>query len=61
MQQCTISPHAKSKDNHTGAYWLTLPVDMEDFLDGKLELKIQKTSAPTSPSTASSSCPTTSE
>ena len=41
-----IPPHAKSKDNPAGAYWLSLPVDMEDFLDGKLELKIQKTSGP---------------
>jgi hypothetical protein len=39
----TIPPHAK---NDQGAYWLTLPVDMEDFLDGKIELQIKKTSGP---------------
>ncbi len=39
----TIPPHGKSEANPEGAYWLTLPVDMEDFLDGKLELRIQKT------------------
>ncbi len=28
--------------NEQGIYWLTLPVDMEDFLDGKLRLMIRK-------------------
>ena len=42
----TIPPHAKAKNNPEGAYWLELPVDMEDFLDGKLELRIQKVSGP---------------
>lgn len=42
----TIPPHAKGKNNPDGSHWLTLPVDMEDFLDGKLELRIQKTSGP---------------
>lgn len=41
-----IPPHAKSAQDKEGAYWLTLPVDMEDFLDGKLELRIRKTSGP---------------
>ena len=41
-----IPPHAKGKGNPDGSYWLELPVDMEDFLDGKLELRIQKTSGP---------------
>ena len=41
-----IPPHAKAKNNPEGAYWLELPVDMEDFLDGKLELRIQKVSGP---------------
>ncbi len=35
-----IAAHGKSKG---GATWLELPVDMEDFLDGKLELRIRKT------------------
>ncbi len=42
----TVPPHAKGKGNPDGAYWLELPVDMEDFLDGKLELRIRKTSGP---------------
>lgn len=42
----TIPKHGKSKNNPEGAYWLTLGVDMEDFLDGKLELNIRKTSGP---------------
>ncbi len=39
----TIPSHGKTAENPTGEYWLTLPVDMEDFLDGKLELRIRKT------------------
>ena len=42
----TIPPHGKSAQNPTGAYTLTLPVDMEDFLDGKLELTLEKTGGP---------------
>lgn len=42
----TIPNHGKSATNKDGSYWLTLPVDMEDFLDGKLQLNIQKTSGP---------------
>ena len=42
----TVPPHAKAKGNPDGAYWLTLPVDMEDFLDGALRLTIRKTSGP---------------
>ncbi len=38
----TIPPHGKSAENKDGSYWLELPVDMEDFLDGKLELRIRK-------------------
>ncbi len=41
-----IPPHAKGKDNPDGSYWLELPVDMEDFLDGKLELRLRKTGGP---------------
>ena len=41
-----IPPHAPGKNNPEGAYWLVLPVDMEDFLDGKLELNIRKTGGP---------------
>lgn len=41
-----VPPHAKAPGNPDGSYWLTLPVDMEDFLDGKLELRIRKTSGP---------------
>ncbi|MDO5462369.1 MAG: hypothetical protein Q4F99_02645 [bacterium] len=32
--------------NEGGCYWQTFPVDMEDFLDGKLELTIKKTTGP---------------
>ena len=42
----TVPRHAKGKGNPDGSYWVTLPVDMEDFLDGKLELRIQKTAGP---------------
>ncbi len=38
-----IEAHGKSKGGET---WLELPVDMEDFLDGKLELRIRKTGGP---------------
>lgn len=41
-----VPRHAKGKGNPDGSYWVELPVDMEDFLDGKLELRIQKTSGP---------------
>ncbi len=41
-----IPPHAKGPGNKDGSYWLTLPVDMEDFLDGKLELRIRKVTGP---------------
>ncbi len=42
----SIPAHAKSASNPTGSYWLKLPVDMEDFLDGALRLHIEKTSGP---------------
>lgn len=45
-RQAHRPPHGKSAQNPTGAYTLTLPVDMEDFLDGKLELTVEKTGGP---------------
>ena len=39
-----IPPHGVTADNPEGAYWLTLPVYMEDFLDGELQLQIRKKS-----------------
>ena len=39
-----IPPHGVTTENPEGAYWLTLPVDMEDFLDGELQLQIRKKS-----------------
>ncbi len=39
----TVPAHGKTEANPTGEHWVTLPVDMEDFLDGKLELRIRKT------------------
>ena len=41
-----IPKHAKGPGNPDGAYWLQIPVDMEDFLDGKLELTLRKKSGP---------------
>ncbi len=38
-----IPLHTKSATNPDGSYWLVLPVDMEDFLDGELRLSIRKT------------------
>ena len=39
-----IPSHGVTEANPEGAYWLTLPVDMEDFLDGELVLQIRKKS-----------------
>ncbi len=39
----TIGAHGTDQG---GATWSELPVDMEDFLDGKLELRIRKTAGP---------------
>lgn len=41
-----VPPHAKGPGNPDGSYWLTLPVDMEDFLDGKLEFHVRKLTGP---------------
>lgn len=38
----TVSSHGVTDNNPEGAYWLILPVDMEDFLDGELRLNIRK-------------------
>lgn len=42
----TVPAHGKGAGNPDGSYWLTLPVDMEDFLDGKLEFTVKKTAGP---------------
>ncbi len=42
----TIPAHGVSPENPEGAYWLELPVDMEDFLDGELRLDIRRTGGP---------------
>ena len=39
----TIPSHGASTENPSGTYWLELPVDMEDFLDGELRLNIRCT------------------
>lgn len=42
----TIPAHGVTPENPEGAYWLELPVDMEDFLDGELRLNIRRTGGP---------------
>jgi hypothetical protein len=39
----TIPAHGVTPKNPDGSYWLELPVDMEDFLDGELRLNIRRT------------------
>lgn len=39
-----VPEHGVTAENPEGSYWLELPVDMEDFLDGELRLNIRKTS-----------------
>ena len=41
-----VPVHAKGPDNPDGSYWLELPVDMEDFLDGELVFTVRKTAGP---------------
>ncbi len=41
-----IPAHGVTKDNPDGVYWLELSVDMEDFLDGELRLKVKRTGGP---------------
>ena len=38
-----VPAHGVTEANPTGSYWLEVPVDMEDFLDGVLTLKLRKT------------------
>ncbi|MBQ9693726.1 MAG: hypothetical protein IJV69_03115 [Kiritimatiellae bacterium] len=38
----TVPPHGVTAANPDGSAWITLPVDMEDFLDGELVLTIRR-------------------